>query len=72
MAAEDKMKTINLIIKGMRCESCAKLINSILEEKGIIASVDFESGKAKIAYDEEKINIDKIISLLKKEGYTAY
>lgn len=61
-------KTI-LKIKGMHCNSCAKLIENLLEEKGVIAIIDFESGKAKIAYDKEKINIDEIRDIIKKENY---
>lgn len=71
MDVGDKKMKKTFKISGMHCKSCAKLIESILEENEIEASVDFESRKAKIIYDEEKINIDKIISLLKKEGYIA-
>lgn len=65
--AEDEKET--LIIEGMHCKSCARRIEGILEEKGIMASVDFEKKMARIAYDKEKINIEKIISLIEKEGY---
>jgi len=65
------MKKEFLGIEGMHCNSCAKLIESALDEKGVVAAVDFEKKKAKVAYDEEKINIEEIISIIQKEGYKA-
>ena len=67
---ECKMKQ-NLQIKGMHCSSCARLIENALKEKGVTAKIDFKNGNAEIVYNEEKINIDKIISIIEKEGYRA-
>lgn len=63
------MRKIVLNIKGMHCKSCAKLIEDSLKEKGVTAAVDFENGKAKIIYDEEKIKIGDIINIIKEKGY---
>jgi copper chaperone CopZ len=62
---------IELEIKGMHCESCAKMIEGIFEENGIPAIVDFEKCRAKVNYDseDEKIKIVKIIALMRKRGY---
>ncbi len=65
------MTKIELKIKGMHCESCAKTIEkTLLKEKGIFfTQVSFALEKAIVEYDPEKINIDKIKRIIKETGY---
>jgi len=65
------MKNIDLKIKGMHCESCARIIEGVFEDEGILAVVDFEKCKAKISFEnqEERIKIAKILDVLRKRGY---
>ena len=65
------MKKIILKIKGMHCESCAKMIKDLFEEKGAIAVVDFKRGIAKVSC-EENIKIDEILKDIEKRGYRVY
>lgn len=65
----DNMKKVTFSISGMHCVSCAKVIENVLEEKGVAAAVDFKSCKAKIVYDESKIMLEDIIKIIEKEGY---
>ena len=58
-----------LIIKGMHCESCSKIIEMELEGKVNSSKIDFKSGKAIIDFDENKISEDKIKELIKNLGY---
>jgi len=62
-----------LIISGMHCVSCAKIIESALEEKeGVISiSVDYDSKKAFLEFDTQKTNLDEVKNVLKALGYTA-
>jgi len=62
------MKKLNLTIKGMHCKSCAKLIESELQDKVKTIQVQ-ESGKALVEFDETKITENQIKSIIKELGY---
>ncbi len=64
------MKKINLMIKGMHCSSCSKLIQGELEDKRIKAQVQ-DTGKALIEFDEKKISEQQIKDIIKELGYQA-
>ena len=64
------MKTINLKIKGMHCNSCNILISDALADIGVKkCAVDVKKGTAIIAFDENKLTTEQIKSAIKKEGY---
>ena len=65
------MKKETIQIKGMHCSSCANLIETALKDSGVTAKVNVLKGKAEVSYDEKKINHDKIINIIKNEGYQA-
>ena len=62
-----------LTILGMHCTSCAKIIESTLEEKeGVTSiSVNYDSKKAFLEFDSQKTNLDEIKSEIKTAGYKA-
>ena len=64
------MRKAKFQIKGMNCKSCASLIEERLKKlEGIIeAKVNFDSQKAVIFYDENKINEDRIKRVIKEAG----
>lgn len=64
---------IILTISGMHCASCAKIIEATLEEKEGVSSisVDYDSKKAFLEFDEKKINLDEIKSEIETLGYSA-
>jgi len=66
-------KKIELNIEGMHCGSCALGIQMLLENtEGVInSSADYEAKSGKVEYDEEKVNLDKIIEMIHELGYTA-
>ena len=57
----------------MHCTSCAKIIETTLEEKeGVTSiSVNYDSKKAFLEFDSQKINLDEIKSEIKTAGYKA-
>ena len=63
------MKKIKLIIKGMHCGSCAKMIEMELEDKVKNISINVEKGYADIEFDEEKISEGEIKKIITKLGY---
>ena len=67
------MKKITLNVKGMHCPSCEILLKDSLEElEGVSnAKADSKSGIVEVDFDESKTDIDKIKSVIIKEGYKA-
>jgi len=62
-------KTIK--INGMHCKSCSMLIKSELEDLGVKAEINHETGKAIIEFDEKKTSLDKIKAAISKAGYSV-
>ena len=67
------MEKIILSISGMHCNSCAKIIETTLEEKEGVSSisVNYDSRKAFLEYDEKKTNLNEIKSEIDALGYKA-
>lgn len=65
------MKKIKMTIKGMHCNSCAKIIESELQDKVKSISISYETGKALIEFDEKKINENEIGKIIKELGYSV-
>lgn len=66
-------QTIDLIIGGMHCGSCALGIQMLTSElDGVQSSfVDYEKKKGTITFDADKISKEKIVDQIKTLGYTA-
>lgn len=67
------MKKITLNVKGMHCPSCEVLVKDSLDELEGIDRVktNSKSGIVEVDFDESKTDIDKIKSVIIKEGYKA-
>jgi len=72
-AVADNPKTVQLKITGMDCALCTNAIQKRLSQtNGIIKDgVSYENGSAVITYDPAKITVEKIIKIIKDEGYQA-
>lgn len=66
-------QNISIDIKGMTCASCVNRIEKVLKkDTGVIsASVNLATEKARIEFDDKKIDVQKIINLVSKAGYEA-
>ena len=53
----------------MHCDSCKRLIESELRDKVKKISVNLETNKAQIEFDENKIMEDEIIAIISSLGY---
>ena len=60
-----------LEIEGMHCMSCSKLIEMELEDSVNTISVNHETGKAEIDFDENKISEQEIKNKIKKSGFSV-
>ncbi|WP_313340360.1 heavy-metal-associated domain-containing protein [Sedimentibacter sp.] len=65
------MKKLTLQLEELGCPSCVKKIETALKKQDGVneASVLFNSSKAKIEYDEEKIDSAKISKVVTDLGY---
>ena len=62
------MKT-TLNINGMHCGSCSKIIEMELSDKVKSISVNHETEKATIDFDDKKISLQQIKDIIKQTGY---
>lgn len=62
------------LVTGMHCASCAIDIKETLEELNGVhaATVDYESGAARIEYDDETLLQSEIIETISELGYQAH
>ena len=67
-----KTKT-TLKIDGMSCEHCVKTVTKALEDLDGVkkAQVNLKRGSAKVTYDSDKVNVDKLIEAVVEAGYEA-
>ena len=61
-----------LTIKGMHCGSCALGVEMSLGAKNVKAKVDFNSKKAEIEFDPNKISFEEIKKEIEKSSYKAH
>ena len=75
MAAVDAASgdKITLAVTGMTCGSCGdKVTKALTELEGVhAAAVDHAGGVAKIAYDAEKVDADKLVAAIVAIGFEA-
>lgn len=67
------MQKKNLKISGMTCTACARAVErSTKKLEGVEeSSVNFATEKLSIEYDETKVDLEEIVSAIKKSGYEA-
>jgi P-type Cu+ transporter len=66
-------KKIYLNIKGMTCASCVNRIEKVLKKDAGVkdASVNLATEKAKIKFDDSKLDTSRIIAIIENAGYEA-
>lgn len=64
---------VTLKLTGMHCTSCSVLIDTVLEElPGVTSSkTSYVEAKVEIEYDPVKVDVTKMVSVIKSEGYEA-
>ena len=65
------MKSITLTVEGMHCEGCAQTIKTLVgAEPGVrAATVSFKDREARVLYDPQATNEDRVIGAIEKPGY---
>lgn len=64
------MKKKTFKVEGMHCTSCALMIESDLEDAGVISVCSYTSYTLDVEFDEKKISEQRIKETVKKTGYT--
>ena len=67
------MTKIKLKIDGMHCTSCSLNIDMDLEDlKGVkSAKTSYAKQQTEVEFDEQKVEIEKILEVVKKAGFKA-
>jgi copper chaperone CopZ len=65
------MKTAIFKIEGMNCDACANTIKSLVEkEAGVrMASVSFSERQARVLYDPQSVQEDRLVDTIQKPGF---
>ncbi len=67
------MKDIIIKIDGMTCKHCvANITEDVSEIDGVSAiNISLEDKNASVSFDENVVNIDDIMAIIKKLGFEA-
>ena len=65
------MKTSTFKIEGMHCDGCANTIKGLIERvPGVqMATVSFKDGEARVLYNPQATNEDRLAEAIQKPGY---
>jgi copper chaperone CopZ len=65
------MKTAVFGIEGMNCDACANTIKNLVEkEPGVrMASVSFTDRQARVLYDPQALQEDRLVAAIQKPGF---
>lgn len=64
---------IELHVTGMRCGGCELLVTEALEEMDGVekAHASHETGVIRVEYDEAKVSLDAIKSVIESQGFSV-
>jgi copper chaperone len=65
------MKEMDVQIDGMTCGGCVRRVTGAFKKLEGIAKCDVEIGKAKVTYDEQKIDLERILDVVRQAGYSV-
>jgi len=70
----DGFSRVDLVIEGIHCAACVWLNEKVLNQtEGVLEiSINFSNNKAKLVWDEDTIQLSKLIDKIRSVGYNAY
>ena len=68
---EDNVKDLNVEIGGMSCSGCVRKVTKALQKVDGMLKCEVEVGKAKLSYDDTKIDLQRILDVVRQSGYTV-
>lgn len=63
------MTTTELKIEGMHCNHCVVAVRKELSKVPTVNVQDVQIGKARVQYDESKVNEEQIAQAIEEAGY---
>ncbi len=62
-----------LIVEGMTCAACSSAVERIMNKQEAVkfANVNLTTKKLVMEYDENNLNIEKIVEIIGKAGFDA-
>ncbi|MGH8273590.1 MAG: heavy-metal-associated domain-containing protein [Gammaproteobacteria bacterium] len=65
------METVTFTIKGMHCQGCAQIIESVLARlEGVqTCSVSYRNGSAQVLFDPVRVRRESLARAVEKAGY---
>jgi Cu+-exporting ATPase len=67
------MSSVDLVVEGMTCASCAARIEKGLNRVGgVAATVNFATEVATVSYDADHVSIDDLVTAVSSAGYRAW
>ena len=65
------MKTATFTIEGMHCDGCASTIKTLLDRQPSeqMATVSFAERQARVLYDPNAIDEDRLVAAIEKPGF---
>ena len=65
------MKTTTFKLQGMHCDGCALTVKALVEkEPGVkAATVSFKDGEARVLYDPQATDDDRLAATIQRPGY---
>jgi len=73
VVAEADGTKVAIDVQGMTCGGCSDKVTTALQAlKGVnAAAVSHQAGEARVAFDAEKIDVDKMVAAITKLGFEA-
>lgn len=65
------MKDLDVEIGGMSCGSCVRRIASAFKKVDGVLKCEVDIGKARVSYDESKIDLHRILDVVRQSGYSV-
>ena len=58
-----------IIVEGMKCQHCVSKVKDALKKNHIKADIYLEEKLVKVSFDERKISLEKIKTIIEKVGF---
>ncbi len=67
----DNAKDVKVEIGGMSCGGCVRRVTNPLKKADGVLQCDVEVGRATIKYDAQKIDLNKLLDVVRQTGFSV-
>ena len=58
-----------IIVEGMKCQHCVNKVKDALKKNYVKADISLEEKLVKVSFDERKIDLEKIKTIIEEVGF---